>query len=298
MDRRLLPKTFVELADTMVADFDMIEFLHVLTDRSVPLLGATAAGLLLADPDGRLRVVAASSEKARLLELFQIQSDQGPCVECYHTAERVSCPDLRGSRVPWPRFAEHATKAGFYSVQALPMRLRNQVIGALNLFRDRVGIFGSEDMALGQAMADIATIGLLHERVMRYNDVLNEQLQLALNSRITIEQAKGKLSERMDISPDNAFILIRDYARARNRKLSDMAQDFVLGAESLEGVRPDSHQRHEWQQQQQQEDRASTTGQGATGPRGREGVIGPTGPAGVQGPAGPAGPQGTRGKKG
>ncbi len=233
MDTRLLPETFVELADTMVAGFDVIEFLHVLTDRSVPLLGAEAAGLLLSDPNGRLRVVAASSEKARLLELFQLQSKQGPCLECFRTGKPVTVPDLHEAVVTWPRFAAHAIQAGFHSVQALPLRLRDQTIGALNLFRDETGAFAEEDIRVGQAMADVATIGLLYERSMHYTDTLNEQLQSALTSRIMIEQAKGKLSERMHVTSDEAFTVLRDHARERNLRLSDVATGFMAGSEII-----------------------------------------------------------------
>ena len=139
MDGELLSETFVELTDTMVADFDVIDFLHVLTDRSVQLLDVSAAGLLLADPRGELRVVAASSEAARLLELFQMQNDQGPCLDCFRAGQPVAAADLAAAAQRWPRFAPAARQAGFAAVQALPMRLREQVIGALNLFRASPG---------------------------------------------------------------------------------------------------------------------------------------------------------------
>ena len=196
MDGHLLSETFVELADTMVADFDIIDFLHVLTTRSVELLDVSAAGLLLADPRGELRVVAASSEAARVLELFQLQSDQGPCLDCFRSGQPVACVDLSADP-RWPQFTDQAGQAGFSAVQALPMRLRNQVIGALNLFRGTVGVFDHEVVHVGQALADVATISLLHDRSMRRTDTLNEQLQTALNSRVVIEQAKGKLAERL-----------------------------------------------------------------------------------------------------
>lgn len=235
MDKRLLPQTMVELADTLVADFDLVEFLHTLTDRTVPLLGASAAGLLLADPDGHLRVVAASSEQARLLELFQLQADQGPCLDCYRSGRPVAVSDLKNATA-WPLFIDRACEAGFAAVQALPMRLREQIIGALNLFRSSPGAFHPGDIRMGQAMADIATIGLLHERTTRYNETLNEQLQVALNSRVIIEQAKGKLSERLQMDTDAAFNILRNYARSRNLKLSEVARAFVTGADSLPGI--------------------------------------------------------------
>jgi transcriptional regulator with GAF, ATPase, and Fis domain len=236
MDGQLLSDTFVELTDTMVAGFDVIDFLHVLTDRSVQLLDVSAAGLLLADPRGELRVVAASSEAARLLELFQLQNDQGPCLDCFRSGRPVQAADLDAEATRWPRFAPAARQAGFAAVQALPMRLRDQVIGALNLFRAEPGTFDPADVRVGQALADVATISILHERNMRHSDTLNEQLQTALNSRVLIEQAKGKLAERLGMDMDHAFNLLRDFARNRNLRLSDVAQAFIDGSEALTGA--------------------------------------------------------------
>jgi GAF domain-containing protein len=227
MDTDLLSDTFVELADTMVADFDVIDFLHLLTDRAVALLGAAAAGVLLADPRGELRVAAASSEQAQLLELFQLQNDQGPCLECFRTGRPVTAAGLAGQAQRWPRFANAALAAGFVTVEALPMRLRDQVVGALNLFRAEPGPFQVADLRIAQALADVATIGLLHERNVRRRETIAEQLQSALNSRVVIEQAKGKLAERLSIDTDRAFTMLRDYARNTNQHLTDVARDFT-----------------------------------------------------------------------
>jgi transcriptional regulator with GAF, ATPase, and Fis domain len=228
----------VELTDTMVVGFDVIDFMHMLTNRSVQLLDVSAAGLLLADPRGELRVVAASSEAARLLELFQIQNDEGPCLECFRSGQPVQVADLADVAHRWPQFAPAAGRAGFGAVQALPMRLREQVIGALNLFRAAPGPFDSADIRVGQALADVATISLLQERNMRHSDTLNEQLQTALNSRVIIEQAKGKLAERLGLDMDQAFSLLRESARTSNRRLSDLAQAFVDGTDALAGLNP------------------------------------------------------------
>jgi len=229
MDTDLLSDTFIDLADTMVADFDVIEFLHLLTDRSVRLLAASAAGVVLADPRGELRVAAASSEEAGLVELFQLQNDQGPCLDCFRTGRPISAADLTGPDQRWPRFAQAATQAGFRTVEALPMRLRDQVIGALNLFRAEPGPFETADLRIAQALADVATIGLLHERNVRRSETVAEQLQAALNSRVMIEQAKGKLAERYGIDMDRAFRMLREYARNTNQHLTDVARDFVTG---------------------------------------------------------------------
>jgi GAF domain-containing protein len=177
-------------------------------------------------------VVAASSEAARLLELFQLQSDQGPCLDCFRSGRPVSATALSADQ-RWPRFADAAAEAGFSAVQALPMRLRDQVIGALNLFRDTPGAFDADVVHVGQALADVATISLLHERSMRRSDTLNEQLQAALNSRVVIEQAKGKLAERLGIDVNQAFTLLRDQARNRNQRLSDLARAFVDGTQAI-----------------------------------------------------------------
>ncbi|MEU0435552.1 GAF and ANTAR domain-containing protein [Streptomyces sp. NPDC006290] len=237
MNQRLLAKTFVELADNLVADFDLIDFLRLLTDRCVGMLGASAAGVLLADRDGELRVMAASSEQVRLLELFQLQNDEGPCLDSFRTGARVIVTDLSGEADRWPRFVAAAQRSGFGSVQALPMRLRDEVVGALNLFRTDPGPFDPDSMPLAQALADVATISLLQQRTAHRSTVLNEQLQSALNSRVLIEQAKGKLAERRGIDMEQAFTTLRGYARAHNRRLSDLARAFIDDSEPLPGLR-------------------------------------------------------------
>jgi transcriptional regulator with GAF, ATPase, and Fis domain len=230
MDTELLSDTFVDLADTMVADFDVIDFLHMLTDRSTRLLSASAAGVLLADPRGQLRVAAASSEAAGLVELFQIQSDQGPCLDCFRTGQPVTAAGLARPEQRWPRFAVAASQAGFGAVHALPMRLRDQVIGALNLFSTDTGPLGVAELRIGQALADVATIGLLQERNVRRAETLAEQLQAALNSRVVIEQAKGRLAERLGLDMDQAFALLREHARNTNQRLTDVARYITKSA--------------------------------------------------------------------
>jgi transcriptional regulator with GAF, ATPase, and Fis domain len=230
MDTELLSDTFVELADTMVADFDVIDFLSVLVDRSTALLAVSAAGVVLADPRGELRVAAASSEAAQMVELFQIQNDQGPCLDCFRTGAPVSAADLAAPGQPWPGFADAASRAGYRTVQALPMRLRDQVIGALNLFGTGTGPLSPPELRVGQALADVATIGLLQERSVRRSETAAEQLQAALNSRIIIEQAKGKLAERLSVDMDRAFSLLREYARNSNQRLTEVSRVFVESA--------------------------------------------------------------------
>ncbi|WHM40654.1 GAF and ANTAR domain-containing protein [Streptomyces sp. BPTC-684] len=236
MHEQLLAKTFVELADNLVTDFDLIDFLRLLTDRCAGLLAASAVGVLLADRDGELRVMAASDERVRLLELFQLQNDEGPCLECFRTGAPVDVPDLGKEAARWPRFTALARQSGFSAVQALPMRLRDDVVGALNLFRTVPGPFDPSATHIAQALADVATISLLQHRTTQRSTVLNEQLQTALNSRVLIEQAKGKLAERQGIDMEEAFTALRGYARAHNRRLSDLARAFIDNSEPLTGL--------------------------------------------------------------
>jgi transcriptional regulator with GAF, ATPase, and Fis domain len=220
-------RTFVELADTLVADFDLIEFLHLLTVRCVELLTVEAAGLLLANTHGVLNVVAASGEQVRLLELLQLQNQEGAAIDCYREGRAIECADLTQASPQWPVFARAAQETGFAAVVAVPMRLRDEVVGAVNLFAATKGELGQDRLSVGQALADIATIGILHERTLRRHEVLVEQLQTALTSRITIEQAKGVLAERLGIGVDEAFTALRLYARSNRRRLVEVATSVV-----------------------------------------------------------------------
>jgi transcriptional regulator with GAF, ATPase, and Fis domain len=225
----LLARTLVELADTLVDDFDVVELLTLLTDRCVDVLDVAAAGLMLAAPDGDLRVMASSSEAMRLLELFELQSQEGPCLDCYRTGQAVLNQDLAAVNGRWPRFAAEALEAGFRSVHALPMRLRGTVIGALNLFHVEAGELRPADVDAAQAFADVATIGILQHRAAVESQLVNEQLHTALNSRIAIEQAKGVLAERLGLDMEQAFSTLRSHARNHNLRLVDVARDVVNG---------------------------------------------------------------------
>jgi transcriptional regulator with GAF, ATPase, and Fis domain len=241
-----LVDAFVEAADTLVDDFDVIDFLHVLARRCVQLLDVAAAGLMLADQRGQLHATAASSENARLLELFELQTDAGPCVDAYRTGVAVVNADLHANQGRWPRFAEAAQATGFVAVHALPLRLRSTIIGALNLFCAHPGPLSEADARTGQALADVATIGILAQRNLHQAELLSAQLQNALNSRVIIEQAKGVLAERRRITVDQAFELLRGYARSHNIHLSQLAREVAEGsstvAELLRGPDPLSPQ--------------------------------------------------------
>jgi GAF domain-containing protein len=226
----VLVRTLVELADTLVEDFDVVELLTLLTDRCVEVLDVTAAGLMLASPGGDLRVMASSSEAMRLVELFEIQADEGPCLDCFRTGKPVVNRTLGSTNLNWPHFAPQALEAGFLSVHALPMRLRGLTIGALNLFRATEGILDEADVDAAQAFADVATIAILQHRASLETQLLNTQLTQALNSRVVIEQAKGVVGERAGLSMEEAFTRLRNHARNHNLRLVDVARGIVDGS--------------------------------------------------------------------
>ncbi len=221
-------QAFAALADTLVDDYDIIDLLDKLVAHSVELLAADAAGLMLGDARHELRVVAASSEDATTMEMLALQADEGPCLECYRTVAQVRVPDLADKTEQWPAFTAAVERGGaFRSVHALPLRLRGQAIGALNLFHRQPGPLPEADLALGQALADVATIGIMQERAIRRGEVLNEQLQTALNSRIVIEQAKGVIAQKTDLRMDAAFALLRGHARGNQLRLGEVARQIV-----------------------------------------------------------------------
>ena len=235
-DQRLLD-TFVLLADTMVDDYDMIDFLQVLTERCVELLGSSEAGVMLADGGGKLRHAACSNERMRIVELFELQLEEGPCFDAYRTNEPVVSTSRAEVARRWPRFAPHARDAGFESVAAVPMRLRSEVIGALNLFSTGQLALGEDELRLAQALADVATVGILQQRAIHDARIASAQLEVALESRIAIEQAKGIVAERNQIGVDDAFALVRNYTRHHNRLLVQTARDIIdnsLDPSSLE----------------------------------------------------------------
>jgi GAF domain-containing protein len=218
-----LAEVLVDVADTLVDQFDLIDFLQRVTTHASGLVSARICGLMLADQRGRLRLMAASNERAEMLELFQIQAEEGPCLDCFRSGEPVIVTDLQEAADRWPKFAPHAVVAGFHSIHAFPMRLRGHVLGALNMFGSDAGSMDEGDVRVIQALADIATIALLQERAISRGELLTEQLQSALNSRIVVEQAKGFLAQLHDETPDEAFTRMRSYCRRHGLTLADVA---------------------------------------------------------------------------
>ena len=225
-----LARRFVSLADTLVDDFDLVDLLDHLVESCVDLLEVTAAGLLLVDLRGELQPLAASTEATRILELLQLQTAEGPCLDCVRTGEAVTVPDIGAMMDRWPRFARAVAESGFVSVHAFPMRLRRETIGSLNLFSATHPPLSANEQRIAQALADVATIGILQQRSLRRASQLAEQLQSALNTRIVVEQAKGVLAEYGGVTMEAAFGALRRHARNTNQKLGDAAEQLVHGS--------------------------------------------------------------------
>jgi len=228
-----LTEAFVSLADTLVTDYDVVDLLQNLVDTSADLLNSEAGGLLLADELGELAVVASTSEETRLVELLQLDTGMGPCVEAFETGQVLEVVDIEETGDRWPVFVREALAQNFRAVLAVPMRLREDTIGTLNLFRSTPGPFGPTDVVVARGLADIATIGILHERAVRESDIARAQLQHALNSRVVIEQAKGVIAQVRMVGMDEAFRILREYSRNHNVPLRDVASLVVRRSLSL-----------------------------------------------------------------
>lgn len=238
MDRfECLARAFVELADTLVTEYDVVDLAHRLVEHSVALLPISASAIILSDADGKLGTLA-SSEQSRLLDLIQLQADAGPCVLAYRTGRAVFVDDLAVDQARWPAFAERGLEYNVRAVAALPMRLRDERIGAMNLFMATPGPLSATDIEVAQALADVATIGILHHRAWTHSESLNQQLQAALDSRVVIEQAKGVLAERGRIDVTAAFTLLRAHTRRTNQRLVDLARAVVDGADTAAILNP------------------------------------------------------------
>jgi transcriptional regulator with GAF, ATPase, and Fis domain len=224
---RNVTDAFVSLASSLAGGQDVVELLSGLAQDTTLLLDVASTGILLADQRGVLHLVAASSETTRSLELFQLQRDQGPCLDCYRSGVPVTVADLRDERARWPAFVPAAAEAGFRSVHALPMRLRDTVLGTVGLFGTSTGALGEDDLRLGQALAYVAAVAVVQERAAADGVLVSAQLQRALDSRVVLEQAKGVLAQRAGLDMDQAFAALRRYARDHNLRLTDVATAVV-----------------------------------------------------------------------
>jgi len=220
---------FVTLADTLVAGYDVLDLMQSLVDICHTLLDVDSAGILLANAEGGLEVVASTSEANTLVEVMQLDANAGPCLECFRTREIVSVPDIDVDSDRWSEFAATASAQDIHSVYAIPLRLRETTIGTLNLMRAERGELNHHDVRAAQALADVATIGILQERAIRGAVTVRDQLQDALSSRIIIEQAKGVVAETANLSMDDAFSLIRQHARSNQTTLKEVARQLVAG---------------------------------------------------------------------
>jgi len=224
-----LSALFVEVADTLVDDFDLVMFLQSLTRHVAVVSEASAVGLMLADQHGELRFMAASNESGEMLELLQLQTHEGPCLDCFVSGECVVDAQLAGAvgRERWPVFAPAALAAGFSAAHAFPMRLRETIIGTINAFSTEGAVLAEDERRVVQGLADIATIAILQERSIARAEALSEQLQRALDSRIVIEQAKGALSRTAGVTVDEAFEILRARARSKRQRLVEVAAEVL-----------------------------------------------------------------------
>jgi transcriptional regulator with GAF, ATPase, and Fis domain len=238
MNDEVLFATLIELADTTTTGFDLVSMSDRLVRACVEVLGVTAAGIMLADQRNTLRVFASSNEETRILELLELQNNDGPCLEAFHTGTPIDGVNLSRYTTRWPHFTTAALSAGFNTAYAVPMRLRDQTIGALNLFQAEIEPFSTHKINVARVLADMAAIGIINHWSLRQQEVLAQQLQSALNTRVIIEQAKGVIAERQGISPGEAFEHLRDTARSSQRPIADVAIDTVSGPGTSKAPRP------------------------------------------------------------
>jgi GAF domain-containing protein len=231
---------FVSVADTLTTEYDMVDLLHTLVSECAGILGMEAGGLMLVDGNGDLQLMTSTSEAADLVEVMQLAAAAGPCIDCFRTGVAVSVREISESQ-QWPKFRTTAMEQGFHSVLATPMKLRGKILGTMNLFGITAGEVTPRDAAVAQALADVATIGILQERVIQEGHLIEGQLHRALDSRILIEQAKGVIANELSLSMDDAFNLLRKYARDRNLTISSVSEQVSNRAISVRQVAAISH---------------------------------------------------------
>lgn len=219
-----ISSAFVAIADTLTTDFDIVDMLHTLVEQCTLILDTSQGGLMLVDGRGELQLMTSTSQGADFVEVMQLNSAAGPCIECFTTGTAVSVPNINDTGDKWPDFTSGALQRGFLSAHATPMRLRGHVIGTMNLFSTKRGALSERDASLAQALTDVATIGILQQRVITETNMLAEQLHRALDSRVLIEQAKGMVAHSLNVSMDDAFTALRNYSRERSVSLRSVAE--------------------------------------------------------------------------
>lgn len=227
---------FVAVADTLTTDFDVLDLLHTLVEQCTSILDTDAGGLMLVDSNGQLQLMTSTSEGADFVEVMQLNADSGPCIDCFTTGTAVSVPDIESAGDRWPEFQKAALQGGFNSAHATPLKLRGQVIGTMNLFAKRTGALSDRDVAVAQALSDVATIGILQERVVREGTILAEQLHRALDSRILVEQAKGVISHSLSVTMEKAFEILRTHARNNNLTIRSVADGISNRSITVESI--------------------------------------------------------------
>ncbi|WIB77971.1 GAF and ANTAR domain-containing protein [Curtobacterium sp. MCPF17_002] len=222
-----LVETFVTLTDTLVTDYDVVDLLQSLVDNAADLFDASAAGIMLANQQQELEVIASTNERSNFIGLMQLEAGEGPCIEAFTTARAVSVETPAEMRRRWPRFAAASAELGYAAVHSVPLRLRETILGSMNLFRESTGALNAEDAIAARALTDVATISILQQRTTEHADLVRSQLQQALESRVVIEQAKGFLSHTHQVNLDTAFTLLRSHARSHQSRLADTARAVV-----------------------------------------------------------------------
>jgi len=231
MGDRTLLETFVALTDDLMACADIAAYLRRLAVHAADLLDVRAVAVLFAD-DGVLDLVASSDELGDLVARYEVNMAEGPGVDAFRSGAPVECRTLFVAQPRWPRFAPVALDAGLASAHAMPCRDRQDVLGTLTMYATRTGRPSTE---LGRVMANAVSLGVtvFRERELA---VRADQLQHALHSRVVIEQAKGMLAERLDVTIPEAFELLRRHARSHNAKLHAVAREVLSGELVLTGL--------------------------------------------------------------
>ena len=206
---------------------DVLDAMDRVIDACVRFTSATEAGVVLADADGSLNVIASSSERTSDAEEAQLGTDEGPCLDCYRSGTTIDVPDVSTHEAEWPTFARTMRERGLVGTFAEPIRLRAATIGSLCVFADHGRGHDDRDVVLLQLLADAASAALARQRGTGPLRTLDEQVEDAIEARVTVEQAKGALAHRRGVRIDEAFQLIRRAGQGAGRGIREVAEDIV-----------------------------------------------------------------------